>query len=106
MAMHKQAIAKLTQHKTDQVPVSAHGNTMGTSLRNQRRRQYKKQEKRCVLLRQGGCLLAMAPQTEPSGVGIGSEGAARARSWGYRGMYAIIAISCLCQEESLKGLKD
>ena len=27
-------------------------------------------------------------------------------AWGYRGMYAIIAISCLCQEESLKGLKD
>ena len=25
-------------------------------------------------------------------------------AWGYRGMYAIIAISCLCQEESLKGL--
>ena len=24
--------------------------------------------------------------------------------WVYRGMYAIIAISCLCQEESLKGL--
>ena len=27
-------------------------------------------------------------------------------AWGYTGMYAIIAISCLCQEESLKGLKD
>ena len=27
-------------------------------------------------------------------------------AWGYRGMYAIIAISHLCQEESLKGLKD
>ena len=27
-------------------------------------------------------------------------------AWGYRGMYAIIAISCLCQEASLKGLKD
>ena len=27
-------------------------------------------------------------------------------AWGYRGMYAIIAISCLCQEERLKGLKD
>ena len=27
-------------------------------------------------------------------------------AWGYRGMDAIIAISCLCQEESLKGLKD
>ena len=27
-------------------------------------------------------------------------------AWGYRGMYAIIVISCLCQEESLKGLKD
>ena len=27
-------------------------------------------------------------------------------AWGYRGMYAIIAISRLCQEESLKGLKD
>ena len=27
-------------------------------------------------------------------------------AWEYRGMYAIIAISCLCQEESLKGLKD
>ena len=27
-------------------------------------------------------------------------------AWGYRCMYAIIAISCLCQEESLKGLKD
>ena len=27
-------------------------------------------------------------------------------AWGYRGMYAIIAISCLCREESLKGLKD
>ena len=26
--------------------------------------------------------------------------------WGYRGMYALIAISRLCQEESLKGLKD
>ena len=26
-------------------------------------------------------------------------------AWGYRGMYAIIAISCLCQEESFKGLK-
>ena len=28
------------------------------------------------------------------------------RAWGYRSMCAIIAISCLCQEESLKGLKD
>ena len=27
-------------------------------------------------------------------------------AWGYRGMCAIIAISHLCQEESLKGLKD
>ena len=27
-------------------------------------------------------------------------------AWGYRGMYALIAISRLCQEESLKGLKD
>ena len=27
-------------------------------------------------------------------------------AWGYRGMYAIIANSCLCREESLKGLKD
>ena len=27
-------------------------------------------------------------------------------AWGYRGMYAIIGISCLCREESLKGLKD
>ena len=27
-------------------------------------------------------------------------------AWGYRGRYAIIAISCLCQEESLKCLKD
>ena len=27
-------------------------------------------------------------------------------AWGYRGMYAILAISCLCQKESLKGLKD
>ena len=27
-------------------------------------------------------------------------------AWGYRGTYAIIAISRLCQEESLKGLKD
>ena len=27
-------------------------------------------------------------------------------AWEYRGMYAIIAISCVCQEESLKGLKD
>ena len=27
-------------------------------------------------------------------------------AWGYRGMYAIITISRLCQEESLKGLKD
>ena len=27
-------------------------------------------------------------------------------AWGYRGMHAIIAISCLRQEESLKGLKD
>ena len=27
-------------------------------------------------------------------------------TWGHGGMYAIIAISCLCQEESLKGLKD
>ena len=27
-------------------------------------------------------------------------------AWRYRGMYAIIAISHLCQEESLKGLKD
>ena len=27
-------------------------------------------------------------------------------AWGYRGMYAIIAISRLCREESLKGLKD
>ena len=27
-------------------------------------------------------------------------------AWGYRGMYAIIGISCLCQKESLKGLKD
>ena len=26
-------------------------------------------------------------------------------AWGYRGMYAIIAISCLCREESLKGLR-
>ena len=28
------------------------------------------------------------------------------RAWGHRGMYAIIAISCLCQQESRKGLKD
>ena len=27
-------------------------------------------------------------------------------AWGYRGMYVIIALSRLCQEESLKGLKD
>ena len=27
-------------------------------------------------------------------------------AWGYRGMYAIIAISRFCREESLKGLKD
>ena len=27
-------------------------------------------------------------------------------AWGYRGMYAMIAISCLCREESLKGLQD
>ena len=27
-------------------------------------------------------------------------------AWGYRGMFAIIAISRLCQEESLRGLKD
>ena len=27
-------------------------------------------------------------------------------AWGYRGTYVIIAISRLCQEESLKGLKD
>ena len=27
-------------------------------------------------------------------------------AWGYRGMYAIIAISRLCREESLQGLKD
>ena len=27
-------------------------------------------------------------------------------AWGYRGMCAIIAISHLCREESLKGLKD
>ena len=27
-------------------------------------------------------------------------------AWGYRGMYAIIAISRLCKEGSLKGLKD
>ena len=27
-------------------------------------------------------------------------------AWGERGMYAIIAISGLCREESLKGLKD
>ena len=26
--------------------------------------------------------------------------------WGYRGMYALIATSRLCQEESLRGLKD
>ena len=26
--------------------------------------------------------------------------------WGYRGMYALIAISRLCQEESIRGLKD
>ena len=34
----------------------------------------------------------------------GGEGCLGA--WGYIGMYAMIAISCLCQEESLKGLKD
>ena len=27
-------------------------------------------------------------------------------AWGYRGMYAIIALSHLCLEESQKGLKD
>ena len=27
-------------------------------------------------------------------------------AWGYRVMYAIIAISCLCREESLKGVQD
>ena len=27
-------------------------------------------------------------------------------AWGYRGMYAIITISRLCRDESLKGLKD
>ena len=27
------------------------------------------------------------------------------RAWGYRGMYAIIAISCLCHEESLRVLR-
>ena len=27
-------------------------------------------------------------------------------AWGYRGMYVMIAISCLCREESLNGLND
>ena len=35
-----------------------------------------------------------------------SRGGGCLGAWGYRGMYAIIAISHLCQEESLKGLKD
>ena len=35
-----------------------------------------------------------------------SRGCVSLGAWGYRGMYAIIAISRLCQEESLKGLKD
>ena len=30
----------------------------------------------------------------------------RLGAWGYRGMYVVIAISCLCQEENFKGLKD
>ena len=35
-----------------------------------------------------------------------SRGCVCLGAWGYRGMYAIIAISRLCQEESLQGLKD
>ena len=35
-----------------------------------------------------------------------SRGCVCLGAWGYRGMYAIIAISRLCREESLKGLKD
>ena len=35
-----------------------------------------------------------------------SRGGVCLGAWGYRGMYAIIAISCLCREESLKGLQD
>ena len=35
-----------------------------------------------------------------------SRGCVCLGAWGYRGMYAIIAISRLCPEDSLKGLKD
>ena len=35
-----------------------------------------------------------------------SRGCVCLGAWGYRGMYAILAISRLCQEESLQGLKD
>ena len=35
-----------------------------------------------------------------------SRGCVCLGAWGYRGMYGIIAISSLCQEESLKGIKD
>ena len=35
-----------------------------------------------------------------------SRGCVCLGAWGYRGMCAVIAISRLCQEESLKGLQD
>ena len=46
----------------------------------------------------GGCAQPSIITCIPQGGCLGA--------WGYRGMYVIIAISCLCQEESLKGLKD
>ena len=48
----------------------------------------------------GGCARPTTTTCIPQG-GVCVWGA-----WGYRSMYAIIAISRLCREESLKGLKD
>ena len=50
-----------------------------------------------LLLRRGGCA---RPTTTRVCVCVCVQ------AWGYRGMYAIIVLSRLCQEESLKGLKD
>ena len=49
----------------------------------------------------GGCARPTTTTCIPQGCVCVCLGA-----WGYRGPYAIIAISCLCREESLRGLED
>ena len=54
----------------------------------------------------GGCDLIKKQTNALAWGGGGGCAQPTTITWEYRGMYAIIAISRLCQEESLKGLKD